>query len=174
MLGDQDTAYYEYGGEAVAVGENAFTTVDSDAVIVDHGPVTRAKINIKATAVATGDSTYTSSDTYVESNSDISILLNFEEGSLNYEGVSYDVSKAKFIGICLPNHVNSPGVSKKVVVINHGEDASLDLAPDGNIATLSLDAMVSGENTYLSAEVGLLAVEDTLSISSIEMTAIVA
>jgi hypothetical protein len=172
------TSYYEYGGEAFALGEDTFTMVDSTSTIVDRGPVTTARINIKATAVATsseGDFTYASSSTYVESNCDISVLLNFEEGSLNYDGVSYDISKAKFIGICLPDHVNLPGGSKnKVIIIEHEGDPDLDVALDGNVAMLSLSAQVEGENTYLSAEAYVLAVEDTISYSALAITAAVA
>lgn len=171
MTEDQDVATYEYGGYAIAGGEDTVTSVESDAVIVDNGPVTRAKINIKATATGS-DSADASTD--VVSNADISILIHFEQDMLESDGVFYDISNAKFIGISLPDHVNSPGISKKVVIINHGEDANLDPALDGNIAALSVNAQVSGDNTYLSAEVGVLALEDTLSVSALHITAEVA
>lgn len=163
---------YSYGGEAFAVGEDTFTQVESTSTIVDRGPVTTAKIDIKATAVATGDWTYASTDTWVKTNSDISILLDFAKGSLNHDGVSYDISKAKFIGVELPDQAGSKG---KVIVIDHDVDpGDLDAMLDGNVAVLSVNAQVEGENTYLSADAALLAVEDTLSISSLQITAAVA
>lgn len=57
MSEDQDAVFYEHGGAAKAYGEDTHTAFESTATIVDHGPVTTAKINRKATAVAEGDST---------------------------------------------------------------------------------------------------------------------
>ena len=173
MIEDQDEAYYIYGAGAFASGDNTFTEVDSTSTIVDHGPVTTARINIKAKAVADGDSASTSTYTNVDSNSDISVLINFEQASLEYDGVSYNISNAKFIGICLPDHVDLPdGPKNKVVVINHGETMDLDPTLDGNIAALSFQAEVSGESTYFSADLGALAVEDTFSVSTFQIEAV--
>jgi hypothetical protein len=175
MSEDQDVAWHQYGAEAFAVGENTFTEVDATSKIVDHGPVTTAKIDIKATAVAEGDSAYASADTYVVSNFDISLLINFEEESLQFEGVSYDISNAKFIGIDLPDNLNFPGGSKNMQIVIQ-RDGDPDWNPDlyGNIAVVSLDAEAVGDATLVTAEVGLLTVEDTLSSSTLEVTSAVA
>ena len=175
MLEDQDATYYTYGAEAIAIGEDTFTEVNSTSKIVDHGPVTTAKINIKAKAVAEGDPAVTEADTYVESNFDISVLIKFEENSLEFNGVSYDISEAKFIGVKLPDHVTLPGeqMNKKIVIRRDG-DPDWDPELDGNVAVLSVNAEASGENTLVEAEAGLLTVEDTLSYSGLEVTSAVA
>lgn len=175
MSEDQDVAWYQYGAEAFAAGENTFTDVDATSKIVDHGPVTTAKIDIKATAVAEGGSTYASADTDVVSNFDISLLIKFEEESLVYDGVSYDISNAKFIGIALPDGFDLPGGSRNMeIVIRRDGDPDWDPELDGNVAVLSLEAEAAGDNTLVKAEVGLLTVEDTLSYSGLEVTSAVA
>lgn len=167
----QDAAYYEYGGEAVAMGEDTFTQVESTSKIVGNGPVTVAKINMKATAVG---SDFANASTYVDSDSDISVLINFEQNTLEHEGVKYDISKAKFIGVYLPDHVNLPnGPLNKVIIIDRDEELDLDPALAGNIAGLSIEAEVVGDKTYLEVDAYALST-DTFSISDMNIIAEVA
>jgi hypothetical protein len=166
----QDQGVVVWYGDAWAIGEDTFTQVDTTGKIVDHGRVTTAKINIKAVAAAEGDSALTSTDTWVDaSNFDIS-RLKITNISLEHDGVSYDVSIAKFKGVDLPDHVKIPDKAKhkeKVVVIEREGDADLDFDLDGNVATVTFDVEVHGDDTLANADAYALAIEDALSQSTI-------
>lgn len=167
---DQEVVWY---GDAIASGEDTLTLVETTGKIVDHGRVTTAKININVTAAAEGESLYgsgpyASADSYVDgSNFDIS-HLKIKESSLEYDGVSYAVSIAKFKGVDLPDHVKLPGGPKhKEIVIERDGDADLDLDLDGNVATVTFDVEVLGDDTLANADAHALAIEDAFSQSTI-------
>lgn len=170
---DQDVAWYEYGAAAVAVGEDTLTEVATTGDISDKGPVTIATITVEATAAAEGGFTWALADTYVYSNADISILK-VKEGSLDEDGVSYVSSYATYKSIHLPAHVNLPGGPKnKVIVIDHDEDLDLDIELDGNVATVTFDVEVSGDDTLATVDAYALAIEHRLSESAVLIEAAV-
>lgn len=166
---DQDAAWSLYQSGASATGENTFTQVETAGNMIDHGSVTVAKINMTATAVAEdGDNLYASADTSIESNSDISLLIKFEEGLLESNGVSYDISNVKFIGFKLPESLSSPdGPNNREIVIEREGDADWDPELEGNTATVIFDVKVLGDNTLASADAYALAIENALSESTL-------
>lgn len=164
-------------GDAVAIGEDTFTSVDAVSSIVDKTNKTTAKGMVKAVAVAEGDTPYASADTDVWADGADKVKIKTKETIVEKDGVSYEVEVTKFKAV---DSVNKDGETKVTVheksdyksVFDHHTEVGADLL-DGNVAIVTVDAQAVAEDTFVSVDAFALAIEDDLSQSTIMITSAV-
>jgi hypothetical protein len=181
------------GGEAFAVGEETIATGDIDLEIVDMGATTvsSGSSTFKASSQSEGaDTAYASADTMVAvSPGGKTIAWNIESSS-TYQSDTESQWDASSITGAVAIHQDEPQTgatssnsTSDAAVSNvdespqdTGNPGSLDFQLDdtqvlwdldaGNIATLDVDAIAYGEDSFLSVDASILTVEDHLSTVS--------
>ena len=181
------------GGEAFAVGEETIATGDIDLEIVDMGATTvsSGSSTFKASSQSEGaDTAYASADTMVAvSPGDKTIAWNIELSSTYQSDTESQWNAGSTTGAVAiyqdepQTGATSSGSTSDAAVSNvdessqdTGNPGSLDVQLDdtqvlwdldaGNIATLDVDAIAYGEDSFLSVDASILTVEDHLSTVS--------
>lgn len=164
-------------GDAVAIGEDTFTSVDAVSSIVEKTNKTTAKGMVKAVAVAEGDTPYASAETDVWVDGADKIKIKTNEKIVEKDGISYQVEVTKFKAVDRPNKDGETKVtihdkSDYESVLDHHTKDDADLV-DGNFAIATFDAHAVADDTFVSVDAFALAIEDDLSQSTIMITSAV-
>jgi hypothetical protein len=181
------------GGEAFAVGEETIATGDIDLEIVDMGATTVASgsSTFEASSRSDGaDTAYASADTMVAlSPGGTTIAWNIESSSTYQSDTESQWDASSTTGTVSiyedepqTGSTSSGSMSDAAVSSDDespqatGDPGSLDIQLDdtqilwdldaGNIATLDVDAIAYGEDSFLSVDASILTVEDQLSTVS--------
>jgi hypothetical protein len=163
---DSSLAVFE-SADAVAVGENALTTVDSTSITIDTGQKIKSTGEVTATAVADsadGDTAFTSADTDVYADAD---KVKIKETSLSSVDGTYQTSTTEFK---IKEYDNKED-AKLSYEYTEGtvDDSVFSVDLDGNTALLTVDAEAIGENTLVTVDAFVLTVEDELSQTTVSI-----
>jgi hypothetical protein len=160
-------------GDAIALGEETWTSVSAVVRIVDHGRATVAKGIVTAKAVAQpGDGEIAFADTLTEilvTGAD-KVSIKTKTLTVSDETGSYEISITRFRAIDREDRADSLKITHHI-----DDDDYHSLVPDidGNVAIAIFDAQVNGMGTLVQVDVFALAVEDELSQSTVMITAAV-
>ena len=177
---------YELYGEALALGEDTLTEVETSSTIDSRGPIDVAKGYVQATALAEDDE---EDEPFAEALTDVAVydadltIIWSKDQSVDADGLSADVSLTKFFALDFPHWESNItiviGEDEEIEIHGGwlpigqrwGEKRSGDLPDlDGNVATLDVEADALGEDTFVSVDAFTLAIEDELSESAVFVT----
>jgi hypothetical protein len=172
MSTDTDGMAIVVGGDAAAIGEDTFASVDATSRLTDFGQVTLANGDVTATAIAEspdGETAFATVDTYVETSGADVVLVKTSTTSYEQNVISYASSETNLKAIDVENLDSET----KVILVDtsridqgHGTaDVTTDL--DGNVATATFDAQASAGNSLVTVDAAALTVEDELSTSAV-------
>jgi hypothetical protein len=166
------------GGQSTAIGQDTLAQGSVSLKVNDAGPVTivRGTTTFSATAQSTDSSTaYATADTFagvsgadrVHTRTTTMDQSDQDEDTSTWSATSTTrVFAIDIEGRTLPN---SPASSiHQVKQLSPADIDGVDI--DGNVAMVQVDALVEGENTYVSVDTSVLAVEDTLSTVNASIT----
>jgi hypothetical protein len=187
---DDDGMAYELFGEAFALGDDTFASIDTVSRIVERGKSFVAKGYIVAKAAATDDE---ADAMFSDAITDVSVtgadltLTWTKDITIVSDDYSLDVSITKFFAIDVPfwNGDTTIAVSQDGEIDIDGRlprfakkfiERKFDnvLEFSGNTATVDFDATAQGENTFVDVDVNVLALEGELSEAAIIVTGAVA
>ena len=155
----------ELYGEAYAVGDETLTWVDVISSMVDHGEVAMATGEVTITAAATGEEAYTSAVSQIMVEGADIVIIKTKIASASSEAGSYDALVTKFKAIDIEH--KEDGTMRVIYNDKKTYDADAIIDASGNIAIATVDAEVSGENTFLSVDASVLAIDNELSQSTV-------
>jgi hypothetical protein len=159
-------------GDAVALGEDTSTSVDvSVQTKVKNNGATVTKGTVVVVAESESPDGYANATTGIAVSGADSVTIKTKDKSGGDGDSSYDTSIMKCKVIDSPYESGGPEVIEKTQEKYDSSDVFLDL--DGNIAIATFDAEVIGQDTLVSVDAYVLAIEDELSLSTIMITSAV-
>lgn len=158
-------------GDAVAIGEDSYTSVTIKLKTLDNGKVAIAIGTAEGTAAAEsppGDGAYTGVETdFAVDGADLVIELT-RTSSGDCETGSYESSTTMFRAIDISRVVDAI----RTVSVELSQDGGCDdLDLDGNVAIAAFEVEVRGDDNFAGVDAFVLAVEDELSLSTVLATA---
>jgi hypothetical protein len=178
-------------GEATAVGEDTLAVGSMSAAVNGMGSVATAEGGATFAAAASSgtDIAFATADSYgVLNGADLLIVItgNTEiahqgpDGSLwvatsqtTLYGADFDAAASTAAADSADSDLalDPPAESESAAI--HDQEFLDELDIEGNIAILQVDAQANGSDTLLQVEAGVLAVEDTLSTVSAQLSAVI-
>jgi hypothetical protein len=165
-------------GDAAALGQDTFASVAETLSLTDHGKLAKGTGAVVAIAISDGSedgASFVSAYAALDPDQLEADKVHIKTATISGEqdGTSYEISVLTFKA---KDHANKDGdIDIKIQdKSDHGNQihdiADLTIHLDGNVAIATIDAHASAENTSITVEASVLAVEDELSLSTIVTT----
>jgi hypothetical protein len=163
-------------GDAAALGQDTLASVEMTLGLTEHGKHTKEAGAVLAVAISDGseDGTpFVLADTDLIISGADKVHIKTATVSGEQDGTSYEISVLTFKAM---DHANKDGDLKVKIQdkSDHGHQihdiADLTIHVDGNVAIATIDVHASAQNTLITADASVLAIEDELSLATIVTT----